>query len=104
MLVIPAQFSPSEYHLFVVLDDDGVERMRLHDPGEIPLGHMAPPFDTLTLRKFVLCYANDAEMKQIAEWARQGKLPKIIKLLTSGFRYRPEKGDNNQGPQRFLGN
>lgn len=102
MLVIPAQFSPSEYHLFVVLDDDGVERMRLHDPGEIPLGSLSDPFKDLVLRKFVLCYASDEEMERIAEWAKQGKLDKIIKLLTGGWRYRPDRGDG-AAPQRLIG-
>lgn len=104
MLVIPAQFSETEYHLFVVLDDNGVERIRLHDPGEVPMDKMAPPFDKLVLRKFVLCYASPKEMKKIAELGAAKDLASIIKLLTGGFRYRPEMGDNDQGPQRFLGN
>jgi hypothetical protein len=46
-----------------------------------------------------ISFATDTEMIQIAQLVRQGKTDEAIKLATAGFRYRPDLGDHDLGPQ-----
>lgn len=87
--------------VLIVLGPDNIERMKEKDPFELHCWELPfrEPFGVLTIS-----YATDAEITQMAQLARQGKTDEAMKLAagtTAGFRYRPEAGDHDLGPEHL---
>jgi len=84
----------------VVIGPDNVERMQEKDPLEIELYRM-PFSEPVSVVGMVI--ASDAELVQIEQLLRQGKVDEAIERATSGWEYRPDLGDHDLGPQKMGG-
>lgn len=104
MLMIPLKTSATSFDLFVILEDENIERLKEHDPAEILPGNCGPAFNGLGLRSVQICYLSPGEVEEAVDLLRDGQINEVIKRLLKGWRFRPEHGDHDQGPQRFLGN
>ena len=85
--------------VMIVLGSDSLERMKEHDPVEVEWHTF--PFKNDALRIIGISYANDAEMVQMTQLARQGKLEEAITMVVSGWKYRPERGDHDLGYEKL---
>jgi hypothetical protein len=95
MIAAPFQISPTEYVLFVVLEDDNFTRLREYDPAELPVPLLGSPWTGLTLAKIILLYASPEETAQLASAPTRALSFQLLKSLARGWRYRPEMGDSN---------
>jgi hypothetical protein len=87
--------------IMIILGEDNIERMKEKDPFELRCWEL--PW-TEPLGVVTISYANPTEMVQIEQLARQGKQDEAMKIATgttSGFAYRPDKGDHDRGPERL---
>jgi len=96
---------PGRRDVLIVLGPENIERIKEKDPFQLDCETDLP----VQLGKFVLgviqiSYATDAEMMQMAQLARQGKVDEAVKLATSGWKYRPQSGDHDLGAQLFRPN
>lgn len=96
MLVIPFSDNPRTYKLFVVLEDDGIERIKEFDPAQIQLP--LPGFNDLVLERLFIGYANEEVKKQILDCVSSNAVGRALALLSSGSRFRPELGDYDGPP------
>jgi hypothetical protein len=96
MLMLPFPYE-GKLKLLIVLEDDNVQRIKEHDCAEINWAHLGQ-FANLRPSTITIGYANPAEMKQIQQWAQTGNIRDCIKLVTEGFKFRPEMGDHDHGP------
>lgn len=84
--------------LLIVLGSENIERMQDKDPFELKCWEL-PYRDPIGVIQ--IAYATDAEMTQYEQLVRQGKVSEVIKQLSSGWAYHPEKGDHDRGPERL---
>jgi hypothetical protein len=84
--------------MLVVIGPDNVERMQERDPLELELYRMPFPEPVAVIG---IVIASDAELTQLEQLMRQGKVEEAIERATSGWKYRPERGDHDLGPQRM---
>ena len=85
--------------ILIVLGPENVERIQEKDPFQVDCASMPGfPFWAGIIQ---IGYVTEAEMVQCTQLARQGKLQDAIKLVTSGWRYRPELGDHDLPPEQF---
>jgi hypothetical protein len=49
MLSIPFQINDSEYSVYLGFDDEGLERMKAYDPGEVVVRDFGLPYNRLRL-------------------------------------------------------
>jgi len=89
---------PGYRDLLIVLGPENIERIKEKDPFQ--LDHTDLP-GVGRLGVIQISYASDAEMTQMSQLARQGKLEEAVKLATAGWKYRPERGDHDLGPQKL---
>jgi hypothetical protein len=97
MLLLPVQTSPTSYTLFIVLEDTNLERLREHDPAQVELSKMTPPWPSLHLDDFVIAYAAVEEVKLFKELVQADRVGDAVGMLSRGFRFRPDKGDHESG-------
>ena len=97
LYTIPLQVSPLHYSLFVILTDENLERIKNYDPAEVVTKEivkaLGPPFDWLTLRDIVITYATADEVPVVDRLLTEKKVDEALKLLTRGYRFRPDLGD-----------
>jgi len=86
--------------VLVIIGPDNVERMQEKDPLELEL-YRLPFAEPVSVVGMVI--ASDAELVQIEQLLRQGKVDEAIERATSGWQYRPEMGDHDLGPQKMEG-
>jgi len=98
MPLILQKFNRGRRDVLIILGPENIERMREKDPFEMKIWEM--PGDA-PMGVIQIVFAYDAEMMQIEQLARQGKTEEAIKMATSGWRYRPEKGDHDLGPEKL---
>lgn len=97
MIAVPLQLNEREYMIFVVLDDENVERIRQYDPAEVNIaktiasGRMAG----LTLRDVVIGYATQEEIDQLTQSRSREEVMARLQHLSRGFAFRPGKGDHD---------
>lgn len=88
--------------VLIILGEDNLERMKEQDPFEID----AREFPWREPIGFIsISYATQAQMTQIEQLVRQGKRDEALDLAVQtmhGFKYRPERGDHDLGPERLL--
>jgi hypothetical protein len=87
--------------VIIILGPENIERMKEKDPVEVEWHTF--PFAKDPPRLIGITYASDAEMTQIAQLARQGKMLEAINMATSGWKYRPEMGDHDLGYEQLGG-
>lgn len=104
MLTIPTQINDKEFSLLIILQDENVERIKQYDPAEIVLTKLGGKFRGLTLKDIVIMYATEGEIKQVTEMFRQGNAADALKLLSRGFAFRPDLGDNDDPYKSLIRN
>ena len=99
MLMLPMQVG-ERVDLLIVLEEDQLDRIKAHDNAEIQWKDIPYRGRPGTI---VIAYANAEEMVKIHKWAAEDNLKEAVKLLTSGWKYRPELGDHDFGPTPLKG-
>lgn len=85
--------------VIVVLGPDNIKRMDERDPVEVEWDRT--PFGANRIRRIMIASVTDAQMTQCEQLVRQGNVKAAIELISSGWKYRPEMGDHDLGPQRL---
>lgn len=102
MLVFPiATPNHQDDLLVVVLGSDNLERMQEGDPAEVKLKELASGKNRHLLLQptVVLCYEKD--MGKVTKLANAGDIQALLKYLNRGWKFRPERGDHDRGPERL---
>lgn len=96
MFTIPIQTIDGRYDLFVIADDETMDRMKEHDPATIELLKLGHPWNTMKVRCVHLMYATQEEIdKLVLKSDTAVKLKATLKILRRGWKCRPEKGDSD---------
>jgi len=99
MITVPLQLNPSEYDLFIVLEDDNLSRIvKDRDPAEIRSSAMGR-FARLKIRNINIVYANPEEAKLLPTCCTVGEFAKFLMNLGRGWKFRPEMGDSDEAYQ-----
>lgn len=97
MFAIPFQLNELEYSVFIILENENLERLKEYDPAELSVRKFIvhiPPH--LKLRDIIIGYATPTDLEKIKEMAQADEKPtKILQYLSRGFRFRPEAGDSD---------
>jgi hypothetical protein len=83
--------------VIIILDRDNIERIKEKDP--VCIACNEPPFDRMIVRAIGITFATEAEMMHYHQLGRQGKVAEVVRLATAGWKFRPEKGDHDRGPE-----
>lgn len=99
MLMIPMQsLDHRKDALIVVLDEAGVERMRQSDPAEVILAQCGKQLLNPTI---MICFEKDH--KSLDPFIQRGDIKGLITHLQRGWKFRPEIGDHDRGPESIAG-
>jgi hypothetical protein len=101
MLSLPFKVSDTEMDLFVILEDDNIERIKQYDPAEIVRSNLGP-MARLTIRNVVIMYASKADIATVMPMFENGDPNQAMRHLSRGFRYRPDAGDHDDGYKSLL--
>lgn len=104
MLTIPFKVSDLHYSIMVVFQDENLERIRAYDPAEISVPQIEQEMTlshNLRLKDVIVTYANPADMEHLEELWRQDKGHEALRFLCRGWKYRPDAGDHDRGPERL---
>lgn len=83
--------------VFLIMGDEGIERMRGYDPAEfepIKLGH---PWNTMKIKCVTLMYATKEEEEAILKCKTGKEVAECLRHQARGWKYRPDLGDHD-GP------
>jgi len=98
MIVIPFQLNDREYSVFVMLQDDNLERIRIYDPAEVQINKLGERFQKLKLKDVIIGYGTDDDQRKVLELCGAGQPREALKYLSRGFAFRPDQGDHDFGP------
>ena len=99
MISIPLQLSATEYDLFIVLEDDNIDRIvKDRDPAEIRSSAMGS-FARLKIRNINILYASVDDVRLLMACTTRGDLAKCLLNIGRGWKFRPELGDNDMAYQ-----
>jgi hypothetical protein len=86
--------------LLIALDDENIERIRQYDYAEVVWPQLPREYSMRRPSTIGITFCTKEEQEQIAvmsntdpEWKE-----KAFKLLTRGFEFKPDRGDNDFGP------
>lgn len=97
MIVIPLKCGEAEMDIFVVLEDDNIQRIQQYDPAEIVHHQMGQPWADLAIRNVVVSYASPTDMLTIKVMLEHDRdVAAALRYLSRGFAFRPDKGDTDQ--------
>ena len=99
MVTLPLQVSMTHYDLFLILEDDNLERIKAYDPAEVALRRLPPAWHKLTVRNIQLCYATAEELKLLMGATNIVEVVKRLKVLSRGWQFKPEQGDSDASYQ-----
>lgn len=97
MISIPFQISEREYCVYIGFDEEGLERMKAYDPGEVIVRDFGPPFTQLRLKDIIVGYYTAKDLEEIQRLGAAGKGREALRHLTRGYAFRPERGDHPNG-------
>jgi hypothetical protein len=88
--------------VWVVLEDENLNRIKAYDPAEIIKASMGPYAD-LAIRNVIIAYATEEDKQHITRILRTGQadFSEVGRFLSRGFAYRPDKGDKD-GPYEIV--
>jgi len=99
MMLAPLQINAEEYIIICALQDENLERIKQKDPAQLQIYRLGEPFSKLNLREVHLTHITDKEMEVIQTMISNGEdVRGFLKKLCSGWKYRPDKGDNDLPP------
>jgi hypothetical protein len=102
MFIIPVQINETDFLALVVLKADNVKRIMQYDPAEVMPSKMGAPWNTLRLTEVHITYATDKEEMAAIARCKGGDVKGAMKLLTRGFKFRPDQGDHDGPAERLL--
>ncbi len=102
MIVIPFQVDPRQYSVMVAFDEEGLDRLRKYDPGELVLSKLGPPWTGLKLKDVVITFCNADDLERVKRWCTVGDVKSAYKWLTRGWQFRPDLGDHDRDPESLL--
>ena len=88
--------------LLIVLEDDNISRIKEHDSAEVKWSQLGA-FCTMKPRIIGISYASAEEVARLHELIGADDVVGALKLLTGGFKFRPELGDHDFGPISLKG-
>lgn len=95
MILIPIQ---TENHVkdtvIIILDPESIERMAAGDPAEADLHRCGKQ---LVNPRLMVC--QEKPTKEFTDLLNGGDIEAIIKYLTRGWKYQPDRGDHDRGPE-----
>jgi hypothetical protein len=97
MIVLPFQINARQYSVYIGFDEEGLERMKAYDPGEVVVRDWGLPFARLELKDIIIGYYTAKDFEDIQRLGAEGKGHEALRLLTRGWAFRPEKGDYKGG-------
>lgn len=100
MMVLPLQISETEYSTVVILEDENIERIKQHDPAEVHTKLLIDQFSSRELKSVMIAYVSPSEKDELVTFLKQGDLSKALTMLSRGFQFRPDKGDNDNPYER----
>lgn len=97
MLALPIESTDHKNDaIILILGPENLERMKTGDPAEFIAKqsgkHLVNP-------KLLICYEEPSP--QLTQLLQGGDLRKIIEYLQRGWKFRPEIGDHDNGPQKL---
>jgi len=101
MLLIPLPYQ-GKLRLLIVLEDDNITRIKEHDNAEV-IWSQLKQFAHLMPDVIAIGYVSPEEAVKLYDMANKGDMAGCVKLVTSGFKYRPELGDHDLGPKSIKG-
>jgi hypothetical protein len=101
MLCVPVAISESEFVVFLVIEDENIERLKEHDPSHLELDKLGLPWSGMKLHHLTFLYATPEEAKAVASTKSKEQMRDLLRNLSRGFRYRPELGDSD-GPYQNI--
>lgn len=86
MITMPIQVAPGEYTVFIVLEDENIAQINRHDPMQVNVGKLGPPWDGLKLLDIVIAYlAPGADTTEFHRLIGRGQTRKALAHLTRGM-------------------
>jgi hypothetical protein len=105
MICIPFTVKPGIYDIMVVLEQENIDRIKEYDPAMIPLDDFPEPFKSMQLSEVHITFGNKEDLAFcMAQEQGPAGLKIVLEHLTRGWKYKPEQGDNDQGPQQVRAN
>jgi hypothetical protein len=98
---MPVQMDKTYYCIFVLLEDDNLARIREFDPAEVNVTQVGAPWSELKLRDVVIAYLAPFDKEEFMRLCSMKTPREALRLVTRGFRFRPELGDHDNGPQKI---
>jgi hypothetical protein len=85
--------SPLHYSLAVILSEENIRLIKNYDPAEVVLSTIKGelPWTYLMLKDVVIGYATGEELKTIDALLAEDKWRAALRLISRGYRFRPEE-------------
>lgn len=96
MVILPFKLNEYEYSIFVVLQDENLDRLKSYDPAEVNVVKMGGAWALLRVREVFIGYATDADLNTVTHLLKNNKIQEALKFLSRGFVYHPALGDNDK--------
>lgn len=94
MYTIPYQVSATHYRVVLVLTDESLDRMRVHDPAAFLTENFPAPYKHLRLEGVAVAYADaDAHAEFLRRVQASEEVGTLINWLHRGFTVKPEDYD-----------
>lgn len=94
MLLLPMLApEPGYMNVVVVLDEEGLMRVRQHDPGELDLRKLPAEWQGLKIKTVSIAYEDRLGQQKVLELMRAGKLREAMQHLFRGFKVQPGDDD-----------
>ncbi len=96
MIAIPLSLTAAHYDLFLVFEHEDMERIKAYDPADISTQKFGEQYRNKQIRSIVIMFATKEEMKRLADRSNTlDGLLQELKQLARGWKYQPDKGDND---------
>jgi hypothetical protein len=95
MMALPVIVNERCYDLFIILQDDNIERMKAYDPAELITANFAERFTDRNIRTIVMMYGTKADISRFTTMCQAGDVRGALRYLARGFKFRPEAGDED---------
>ena len=96
MIAIPFLVDESSYNVFLVLEEANVERIRAYDPAQFDFSKLPQEWQAKRVNLVLIGYATNEELATLHGVISREGLGAALQLLSRGFQYRPEAGDNDE--------
>jgi hypothetical protein len=96
MVLVPFQVEPGQYSVFVILQDDNLERIKTYDPAEITLNKMPDPWISMKLKDILIGYASESETADLLACNDEESRQSFLRRLSRGWKFRSERGDHDR--------